>query len=125
MIVNISGHNSPFKFERITLKQFRRYKIRLLTLNANFTTKANAGIYKLTTNIIERGDGNSERILAYIRLNRKQISLDFTPSQVVWYKLRVNDFSTTDIKLQSIESNESLFFTDFAAQFEILRDERI
>ena len=125
MIVNISGHNSPFKFERITLKQFRRYKIRLLTLNVNFTTKANAGIYKLTTNIIERGDGNSERILAYIRLNRKQISLDFTPSQVVWYKLRVNDFSTTDIKLQSIESNESLFFTDFAAQFEILRDERI
>ena len=119
MIINISGKTSPFKFERIELKAFRPYKIRLINLHAIFTSKADAGIYKISTNLIDRENGNSDRILAYVRLDRKQTFLDFTPTQTIWYKLRLHDFSSSDIKLTSITSDEELFFSEFSCQFEI------
>ena len=125
MIVNISGKSSPFQFNRIRLDQFKQYKLRLISLHATFTTKADAGIYKLSTNLIERDDGNLERILAFVRLNRKQITLDFTPTQLVWYKLRLQEFSMSDIKLSSITTEENQIFSEFAIQLEIVRDERI
>ena len=119
MIINISGKSSPFKFERIELKAFRRYKIRLINLHAILTSKADAGIYQISTNIIDRENGNSDRILTYVRLDRKQTFLDFTPTQTIWYKLRLHDFSSSDIKLTSITSDEELFFSEFSCQFEI------
>ena len=118
MIVNISGSKSPYKFNRIDLSPFRNYKIRLLDLHAIFTSKADAGIYQICTNIIDRENGNS-RILAYVRLDRKQTFLDFTPTQSIWYKLRLHDFSSSDIKLKSIISGEEIFFSEFSCQFEI------
>ena len=119
MIINISGKTSPFKFERIELKAFRPYKIRLINLHAIFTSKADAGIYQISTNLIDRENGNSDRILAYVRLDRKQTFLDFTPTQTIWYKLRLHDFSSSDIKLTSITSDTELFFSEFSCQFEI------
>ena len=119
MIINISGKTSPFKFERIQLKTFRPYKIRLINLHAILTSKADAGIYQISTNLIDRENGNSDRILAYVRLDRKQTFLDFTPTQTIWYKLRLHDFSYSDIKLTSITSDEELFFSEFSCQFEI------
>ena len=119
MIINISGKISPFKFERIELKVFRPYKIRLINLHAIFTSKADAGIYQISTNLIDRENGNSDRILAYVRLERKQTFLDCTPTQTIWYKLRLHDFSSSDIKLTSITSDTELFFSEFSCQFEI------
>ena len=119
MIINISGQTSPFKFGRIELKAFRPYKIRLINLHAILTSKADAGIYQISTNLIDRENGNSDRILAYVRLDRKQTFLDFTPTQIIWYKLRLHDFSSSEIKLKSIISDEELFFAEFSCQFEI------
>ena len=119
MIVNISGSTSPFKFNRVDLKPFRSYKIRLLDLHAIFTSKANAGIYQICTNLIDRENGNSDRILAYVRLERKQTCLDFTPTQIIWYKLRLHEFSASEIKLKPITSDEEIFFSEFSCQFEI------
>ena len=119
MIVNISGSKSPYKFNRIDLKPFRNYKIRLLDLHAIFTSRVEAGIYQICTNIIDRENGNSDRILAYVRLERKQTFLDLTPTQIIWYKLRLHDFSSSEIKLKSIISDEELFFAEFSCQFEI------
>ena len=116
MILNISGFSTPFKFKRIELRQFRRYQIRLIAIHAIFEHKAEAGIYQICTNIIERENGNSERILAYVRLDRKQTILDFTPTQKIWYKLRLHDFSSSDIKLKSIKSDEVIFFSEFGEE---------
>ena len=125
MILNISGFSAPFKFNRVELKQYRRYKIRLIELHAIFSRKAEAGIYKICTNMIDREDGNSDRVLAYVRLERKQIFLDFTPTQTIWYKLRLHDLSSSDIKLKSITSDDELFFSEFSCQFEIQENGRI
>ena len=125
MILNISGFSSPFKFNRVELKPFRRYQIRLIDLHAIFTRKAEAGIYQICANIIERENGNSDRVLGYVRLDRKQIVLDYTPTQFLWYKLRLHDFSASDIKLKSITSDEELFFSEFSCQFEIVENGRI
>ena len=125
MILNISGFSAPFKFNRIELKPCQKYQIRLIDIHAIFTEKAEAGIYQLSSNLIDRENGNSERILTYIRLNRKQTSLDFTPTQKIWYKLRLHDFSSTDIKLKSIKSDEEIYFSEFSCQFEIRDNGRI
>ena len=125
MILNISGFSAPFKFNRIELKPCQVYQIRLIALHGIFTEKAEAGIYQLSSNLIDRENGNSERILAYIRLNRKQTSLDFTPTQIIWYKLRLHDFSSSDIKLKSITSDEEIYFSEFSCQFEIRDNGRI
>ena len=119
MIINISGSDSPFKFNRIDLKAFRTYRIRLIDLHAIFSKKSDSGIYQLCTNIIDRENGNSDRILAFVRLEKKQTFLDFTPTQTIWYKLRLHDFSSSDIKLKSIISDEEIFFSEFSCQFEI------
>ena len=125
MILNITGSTSPFKFNRIELRRYRRYKIRLVDLHANFASKADAGIYQLCTNIIDREHGNSDRILAFVRLDRKQTQLDFTPTQLIWYKLRLLDFASSDIKLKSISKDKEIFFTELSCQFEIQQDARI
>lgn len=124
MILNITGTNSPFDIQRLRLKPFESYSIRLISLHALISSYVSAGIYKISSNIINRENGNSERILAYVRLDRKQHVLDFTPTQIVWYKLRVHDTSTADINLQSIAKDENLIFSEFACQFEIIEDER-
>ena len=119
MIINVSGSFQSAQIDRIQLNQFDDYSIRLIAFHAIFTSKADLGIYKLCTNLIDRENGSSERILAYIRLDKRQAALDFTPTQTIWYKLRLHDFSSSDIKLTSITSDEELFFSEFSCQFEI------
>ena len=75
--------------------------------------------------MIDRENGNSDRVLAYVRLERKQYTLDFVPAQCVWYKLRLHDTSTADIILQSIAKGENINFSEFSCQFEIVEDDRI
>ena len=125
MIINIEGTNSPFTVQRIALDPFCRYSIRLIALHALIASYVPAGIYKVCTNLIDRENGNSERILGYARLDRKSHVIDITPTQSVWYKLRWLDISTADIHLQSITTDEKLVFSEFACQFEIIKDERI
>ena len=125
MIINISGSSAPFKFNRVELKPFKNYNIRLLDLHAIFTSKADAGIYKICTNIIDRENGNSDRILAYVRLDRKQTYLDLTPTHGIWYKLRLHELSSSDVKLKSIARDEEIFFSEFSCQFEIKENVRL
>ena len=125
MIINISGSSLPTPINRIQLNQFDAYSIRLIAFHANFTSKADFGIYQLCTNLIDRESGNSQRILAYIRLDKRQSFLDFTPLQTVWYKLRFKDISSAVFKLKSTVSDDEVFFTDFACQFEVIRNARI
>lgn len=125
MILNISGSQQPTKFERVQLDQFTQYRARFISLHANFTSKADAGIYQLSTNIIDREKGNSNRIIAFIRLERKQIHLEFTPTHSIWYKLRFKDISSAHFKLKSIASDEEVFFAEFACQIEICENARI
>ena len=124
MIINVSGSFQTAQIDRIQLNQFDDYSIRLVAFHAIFTSKADLGIYKLCTNLIDRENGNSERILAYIRLDKRQAALDFTPTQILWYKLRFKDISSAVVKLQSTVSDQEVLFTDFACQFEVIKNAR-
>ena len=125
MIINVCGSNSPYQISRIELDTYRGYIIRLIACNAVFSSKAEAGIYKICTNLIERENGNSDRVLAYIYLDRKQTVLEFVPIQSCWYKLRLRDISFAEINIQAIESNINLNFKELACQFEITQDARL
>ena len=125
MIINVCGSNSPYHISRVELDSYRGYIIRLIAFNAVFSSKAEAGIYKICTNLIERENGNSDRVLAYIHLDRKQTVLEFVPIQSCWYKLRLRDISFAEINIQPIESNINLNFKELACQFEIKQDARL
>ena len=125
MIINIEGKNSPYVIKRIECDNFRHYSLRLISLNGIISSYVHGGLYKIETNIIDREGGNSDRVLAYFRLNRKSHLVDYTPTQLVWYKLRLSDFSSLDINLRSITSDEKLYFSEFACQLELIKDERI
>ena len=125
MILNIHGNSSPYLVNRIQFNQFRTYSIRLVLFRGVISSYVPGGIYKLCSNVIDREVGNSERILTYIRLNRKSHTVDFTPTQSVWYKLRLLDFSSLELNLQSIASDEKIIFSEFCCQFEIQENERI
>ena len=125
MILNIEGKNSPFRFNRLELNQFSRYTIRLIALNAVISSYVPGGIYKISSNLIDRESGNSQRILAYILLDRKQNIITFTPTQKCWYKMRLLDISSADIKIESISSDVKLTFSEFSCQFEVKENERV
>ena len=123
MILNITGTASPFDIQRLRLRPFETYSIRLISLHAIISSHVAAGIYKICSNMIDRENGNSDRVLGYVRLDRKQYTIDFTPTQIVWYKLRLHDTQMADINLHSIDKDEKLIFSSFACQFEIISDE--
>ena len=125
MIINIEGKNSPFSVQRIVLEPFCRYSIRLIALQARINSYVPAGIYKVCTNLIERENGNLDRILGYAHLDRKAHMINFTPTQPIWYKLRLVDISMIDIHLQAIATDQKLDLSELACQFEIIKDERI
>ena len=125
MILNIEGINSPFQVQRLALDPFCKYSIRLIALHAVISSYVSAGIYKVCTNLIDLENGNSDRILGYTRLDRKAHVISFTPTQHVWYKLRWADITMAEISLQSIATDKILDFSEFACQFEVIKDERI
>ena len=124
MIINVEGKNSPFAVHRIELEQFGRYSIRLIAIHGVISSYVHGGVYKICSNLIDRENGNSERVLAYLRLDRKTHILEFTPTLNIWYKLRLTDFSSLDVTLHSITTDEKIYFSEFACQFEIIEDER-
>ena len=124
MIINVEGKNSPYTVNRIELEQFGRYIIRLIALHGIISSYVHGGVYKICSNLIDRENGSSDRVLAYVRLDRKTHNLEFTPTQNLWYKLRLSDFSALEVTLQSITTDEKIYFSEFACQFEIINDER-
>ena len=121
MIINIDDKNI---FNRIILEPSGKYSLRLISLHAIISSYVPAGIYKICTNLIDRENGNSDRILAYVRFDRKQHTVDFTPTQSVWYKLRWLDISVADVYIKSMKTDEKLSFSAFACQLEV-KDDRI
>lgn len=124
MIVNVEGATSPFSVNRLELRQFRRYSIRLISIHGVISSFVKAGIYKICSNLIDREFGNSERVFGYLYLARKTHVLEYTPTQAVWYKLRLADFSSLELTLTPIKADEKLIFSEFSCQLEIKEDER-
>ena len=125
MIINVEGKDSPYSINRIELGQFNPFSIRLIAIHGIISSYIHGGIYKICSNLIDRENGNSERVLAYLRLGRKSHILDFTPTQKLWYKLRWSDFSELELTLHSIATDEKVYFSELACQFEIIEDERL
>ena len=125
MIINISGSHSPFPVTRIEFDRNQKYLIRLVSLHTVIASFTPSGIYKICTNLIERENGNSDRVIAYIHLNKSQNVIAYVPPQSVWYKLRLHDISSADIKLESVITDTKLIFKEFACRFEVIENARI
>ena len=125
MILNIEGKNSPFQITRLELRQFKQYSIRLISIHGIISSYVNSGVYKITSNIIDREHGNSERVFGYVYLQRKTHVLEYEPVQSLWYKLRITDFSSLELKLTSVGTGEKLLFSEFCCQLEVQENERI
>ena len=120
MILNLLGKQNPLVFDRIQLNPYCCYKIRLISYNAVLSVKPTIGIYKLTTDLTERELGSTSRILAFFIIEDRSKIVTFNPEAKVWFKLRVKDFSTAEVKLSSLASDAELFFEEFSCQLEIL-----
>ena len=120
MILNLLGKHNPLVFDRIQLNPYCSYKIRLISYNAVLSSKPSIGIYKLTTNLTERELGSSSRILAFFVIEDRSKIITFNPKSEIWFKLRLQDFSTAEVKLSSLTSDAELFFEEFSCQLEIL-----
>ena len=119
MILNLQGVNNPFIINRVQLNPYSDYKIRLISLNVLLSERPSIGIYKLTTNMIERELGSTSRILAFFVIDERKRLITFVPRKKNWFKLRTKDFFSADIKLSSLTSDTELFFEEFACQFKI------
>ena len=120
MILSLQGSKTPFKIERVQLDTYSDYRIRLISLNGLLTAKPSYGVYKITTNLIQRELGSTSRVLAFYIIDERKKIVTFTPQSKNWFKLKRKDFSSADVKLTSLTSDEELFFDEFSCQFEIL-----
>ena len=75
--------------------------------------------------MIEREEGNSERVITYLRLEKRENVIDYVPQLSLWYKLRLHDLNSAEFNLESILSNKKLSFKEFSCQFEINENARL
>ena len=121
MMLNISStSNSPFSIEDVKLPFNKVFNVTLINIVGILKTPVKrSGIYKITTNLIQREDGNIHRILAYVYIGRNSSYINFTPTHLLKYKLRLYDFNSADITLSSESTDEKLLFTEFSCQLEV------
>jgi len=122
MIVNISSASGSTKFEAdtVTFSEDKQWDFSVLSFIGVFKNKIkNGGIYALSTNMIERDDGNAYRTINFLYIDNDSYKIIFTPTQKMRYKLRFHDLSNTVFNLRSIRTNEIIVFSEIAFQLEI------
>ena len=125
MIINVFGSNPPYSFNRILLNPQKTFLIRFISIHGILSSGSDSSIYKLCTNLIEREEGNSERVITYLRLEKRENVIDYVPQLSLWYKLRLHDLNSAEFNLESILSNKKLSFKEFSCQFEINENARL
>ena len=122
MIVNFwsSSHSNQYKIDTVTFPENKKWELSLVNFIAVFRNPiTHTGIYELSTNMIERDDGNIPRTICYIFLESDSSNVNFTPTQKLHYKLRFHDLSATVFKFRSLATSEIIYFSEVAFQIEI------
>ena len=77
------------------------------------------GVYRLSTNLIDRDVSNPDQAISYIGLGRNTTYVELEPTNLLKYKLRFRDFSDVQFNFQEISSEKILEFQSAVIQLEI------
>ena len=122
MIVNFCSSNSKgvYELDHVLFDENLRWEFSLLNFVGVFKGRIkHEGIYELSTNMIERDDGNLPRAIAYLFISTDSSHVTLSPTQKLSYKLRFHDLSSTVFNLRAIATNDIVSFSEVAFQIEI------
>lgn len=77
------------------------------------------GVYRLSTNLIDRDVCNPKQAISYIGLGRNTTYVELEPTHSLKYNLRFHDFSDVHFIFQEISSEKILDFQSAVIQLEI------
>jgi len=122
MIVNFctSDYISQHKLDPILFNENLNWEFSVINFVAVFKKPVKyEGIYELSTNMIQRDDGNLPRAIAYMFITTGSSHVVFSPTQKLCYKLRFHDLSNTVFNFRAVGTNETVDFAEVAFQIEI------
>ena len=100
MIVNFHKFEEIGSFSSIhhvTFEENKNWDLSVLHFICKFKQNLDhSGIYQLSSNLIQRADGNIHRTLLYVYLEKGTNFVDITPKQSYKYKLRLHDISNAE-----------------------------
>jgi hypothetical protein len=122
MIINHSSKKiwDLWNINGISFDQNKTFSLRLL----NFTGKIlnlikHDGIYEISTNLINRDDGNVSGVIGYVYLTVDYLYVSYQPTQNILYKLRFPDLNSSVFRFRSIETDAVVKFSEISFQLEI------
>lgn len=122
MIINHSSRKTweLWQIDGISFDPNKTFSICLL----NFTGKIinlikQDGIYEISTNLINRDDGNVSGVIGYVYLTIDDYYVLYQPTQKIQYKLRFPDLNSSVFKFRSIATDAVIKFSEISFQLEI------
>lgn len=122
MIINYSGHplKNVFEFSNINLC-YGNYTFSLLNLQGLLKSPPKFDdFYEISCNLIAREEGNPHKVIGYIFLEGGSPFINYQPTQKISYKLHVLNFSSTELKLRGVRSDQFLSFDLATTQIEVI-----
>ena len=121
MILNITGvpNNNTITIPPISLP-YGNYSFSLLYFSGFLETPAKfSETVELSCNLITRDSANPHRVISYIDLVDGALSVQFTPTHILEYKLRVLDITCLEFKFRGLASDQILQFSQVVFQIKI------
>ena len=121
MIMNISGAINDHTIETPEIHlPYGNYSFSLLNFIGNLEHPIKfSEIIEISCNLVQRDEANPHRVIGFFESEDGSLSLKFTPTQKIEYKLRVNEISGLEIKLRGLTSDQIFKFTKVALQIQI------
>ena len=124
MIVNYHKFEeigSSSSINQATFKENKNWELSVLHFICKFKHNLDqSGIYQLTSNLIQRADGNIHRTLLYMYLEKGTNHVDLTPTQSYKYKLRLHEISSAEFSFCLLKTQEIIPISEAAFQLDIV-----
>ena len=124
MIVNFHKSEEIGAFSslhHVTFEENKNWNLSLLHFICKFKHNLDqSGIYQLSSNLIQRDDGNIHRALFYMYLEKGTNHVDITPTQSYKYKLRLYEISSAEFSFCLLKTQEIIPISEAAFQLDIV-----
>ena len=119
MIVNIYSSSESLITQPIHFSSNLNYNVKLIRLTGRSSTLIDPGLYFISTDLIQRSEGNPHRIIDCFLVTEPTEFLDFQPTHFSEYKLNRYDINSPDIQIRSKRTDAELFFEELFISFEV------
>ena len=122
MIINYSGQpvKNNFEFSNIDLP-YGNYTLTVLNIQGLINSPPKFDdFYEISCNLIAREDGNPHKVIGYFFLEGGSSFVEYTPTQKFSYKLHVLNFSSTELKIRGVRTDQYLNFDFATTQLEVI-----